>query len=232
MKSIDSKLSVQVILLNDNGEVLAVSRKDNHKDFGLIGGKVDPEDNGDFIAAAIREAKEETGLDIYNLRLVFAMHKDGYMGYTFLADFFGEITTDEPHIVKWVPFIQIIDNSSFGEWNALVATSLKNAGITFKMYSDQLDELYLFGIDSDNYVTICPKTHWDKFQDLDYILLPEDHRNINKMCANGNIMLHEAGEWIYDLSHRGVHINNKEKIEELLIHAGFIKSQELENSII
>ena len=57
--------AVQVVLFNDKGEVLAVSRKDDHNDFGLIGGKMDPEDRTTW-DAAVRETKEETGLDIKN----------------------------------------------------------------------------------------------------------------------------------------------------------------------
>ena len=124
------KQAVQVVLLNEVGEVLAVSRKDDHNDFGLIGGKVDPEDNSTE-DAAIRETKEETGLDITNLRLIFSMHKDGYMGYTYLADYSGEINTNEPHVVKWTNF-KTITEGSFGYWNKLVAESLSSMGINFK----------------------------------------------------------------------------------------------------
>lgn len=120
------KESVQVVLLNNKGEVLAVSRKNDHTDFGIIGGKVD--NNETIEQAAIRETKEETGLDIYNLKLIFAMHKDGYMGYTYLCDYNGNIHTDEPHIVKWTSFETVI-NGSFGEWNTLVAESLQNMDI-------------------------------------------------------------------------------------------------------
>jgi len=125
------KEAVQIVVLNDQGEVLAVSRKDDHKNFGLPGGKVDPEDK-DIIAAAHREMMEETGLKITNLRLVFSMHKRGYMGYTYLANYEGEIETDEPHVVKWAPFQTIIDGT-FGDWNMLVANSLESMGINFKM---------------------------------------------------------------------------------------------------
>lgn len=57
--------AVQIVLLNKKGEVLAVSRKHDHNDFGLIGGKVDEGEN--VVEAAIRETKEETGLDISNI---------------------------------------------------------------------------------------------------------------------------------------------------------------------
>lgn len=132
------KNSAQVVLLNEEGLVLAVSRKDNHSDFGLIGGKQDPEDASPE-AAAIREVKEETGLDIYDLQLVFAMHKNGYMGYTYLAKYKGEINHNEPHVVKWAAF-EVIMNGSFGKFNTLVSESLDDMGIK---YIKELDKKFL-----------------------------------------------------------------------------------------
>lgn len=126
--------AVQVVLLNNNGEVLAVSRKDNHEQFGLVGGKVDPGETPE--EAAVRETKEETGLDISNLRMIFAMHRNEYMGYTYLCDYSGDIQTDEPHVVKWTSFETIIEGP-FGEWNALVAKSLESMGVKFKLYDHE-----------------------------------------------------------------------------------------------
>lgn len=124
------KETVSIILINENNEVLCVSRKTDHTDFGLVGGKVDPEDLTP-IDAAYRETKEETGLNITNLRLVYAMHKNGSMGYTYLADWSGEITYNEPHIVKWGTFSDLI-NGSFGKWNQQVYDSLIDMGINVK----------------------------------------------------------------------------------------------------
>jgi len=129
-------ITAQVVLINPQGLVLGVSRKNNHNDFGLPGGKMDPEDNNDPMATAIRECKEETGLDITNLRLVFAIHKSGNMGYTYLADYSGEIEHDEPHVVKWVPF-QVLINGSFGRYNELVSESLTSMGIEYQSNIDE-----------------------------------------------------------------------------------------------
>lgn len=123
------KISAQVVLINPEGLVLGVSRKDNHNDMGLCGGKMEdidktPEDT------AIRETKEETGLDISNLRLIFAIHKDGYMGYTYLADYTGEINHNEPHVVKWVEFERLV-LGSFGKYNKLVSESLDDMGVQY-----------------------------------------------------------------------------------------------------
>jgi hypothetical protein len=124
------KKSAQVVLINSEGLILGVSRKDNHNDFGLPGGKVDPEDK-DEMAAAIRELKEETGLDVYDLQLVFAMHKNHYMGFTYLAKYSGEINHSEPHVVKWVPFAEIT-RGSFGKFNAILGESLDDMGVKYK----------------------------------------------------------------------------------------------------
>ena len=128
-------ITAQVVLINDEGLVLGVSRKTNHNDFGLPGGKMDPEDEGDPTNTAIRECKEETGLDISNLKLVFAIHKGGNMGYTYLADYSGEINHNEPHVVKWVEF-QTLVRGSFGRYNQLVAESLDDMDIdyVYKIY--------------------------------------------------------------------------------------------------
>lgn len=130
MKTNDEiKISAQVVLINEEGLVLGVSRKHDHNDFGLPGGRMNPEDN-DPIQTAIRECKEETGLDVTDLRLVFAIHKGGNMGYTYLAKYSGEINYNEPHVVKWVPF-QTLVRGSFGRYNQLVAESLDDMDIDY-----------------------------------------------------------------------------------------------------
>lgn len=130
--------TAQVVLINKEGLVLGVSRKTNHNDFGLPGGKMDPEDNEDPIKTAIRECKEETGLDISDLKLVFAIHKGGNMGFTYLAKYDGEINHNEPHVVKWVEFKTLV-RGSFGRYNQLVAESLDDMDIDYvwKLYNNK-----------------------------------------------------------------------------------------------
>lgn len=128
-------ITAQVVLINPEGLILGVSRKDNHNDFGLIGGKGEIEDDNDPMKTAIRECKEETGLDITNLRLVFAIHKSGNMGYTYLADYSGEINHDEPHVVAWKPMETLI-NGSFGRYNQMVSESLVDMGVKFQKNID------------------------------------------------------------------------------------------------
>ena len=122
----------QVVILNNKGEVCLVSRKGDHSDFGLPGGKVDEGET--YEEAAIREVKEETGLDIKNLTMIFAMHRKGRMGHTFIAEYSGEIDYDEkeePHVVKWGKMQEAVDGK-FGYWNSLVKKSLKSLEVKFK----------------------------------------------------------------------------------------------------
>jgi len=123
------KYSVTAVILNDKGQVLAVSRKDDHSDFGIIGGWVDTKDDS-LEMALCREIKEETGLIVKptNLLQVLSMNRGGNMSYSYyVKDYEGEIETDEPHIVKWTDFDEI-KNGSFGYWNTLVEISVNNFG--------------------------------------------------------------------------------------------------------
>ena len=123
--------TVQVVLLNPEGLVLGVSRKTNHNDFGLVGGSLEDYDKTPELGA-IRECKEETGLDISNLKLVYLKaSSDGRVGYTYIAEWSGDIAYDEPHVVKWTTFSELI-KGSFGRWNLEVYHSLLNLGENVK----------------------------------------------------------------------------------------------------
>ena len=147
-------ITAQVVLINEEGLILGVSRKDNHKDFGLPGGKMDPEDDNDPTTTAIRECKEETGLDISQLQLVFATHKNGNMGYTYLAKYSGEIEHNEPHVVGWKA-MEVLINGSFGKYNKLVSESLKDMGVDFQMSID----LKTLSVELDEMITKHYKGH-------------------------------------------------------------------------
>jgi 8-oxo-dGTP pyrophosphatase MutT (NUDIX family) len=132
------KITAQLVIINDDGYVLCVSRKDNHSSMGLPGGKMEEQDMGNPHLTAIRETLEETGisvnlLDIPKDNLIFATHKYGSMSYTYLArNYYGEIDYDEPHAVKWGTFQDLIDGS-FGEYNKQVYDSLIDRGISVKL---------------------------------------------------------------------------------------------------
>jgi len=127
------KHSVTAIILNDKNQVLGVSRKDDHEDFGLVGGKVDKGDIS-LETAIAREVMEETGLTINTDTMVqiLSMHKvmsNGYMGHTYvIRDWSGEINTNEPHVVKWLTFADM-EKGSFGDWNRIAKESLQSIGV-------------------------------------------------------------------------------------------------------
>lgn len=127
------KYAAMAVILNSNKEILSVSRKDNHNDMNLPGGKID-EDDATIKDGLAREVMEETGLTINTdtMELVFVMFRDKFMGYTYLIkDWEGEINTNEPHVVKWCPY-ETITKGSFGEFNKLLYKSLNNMGIDIK----------------------------------------------------------------------------------------------------
>jgi 8-oxo-dGTP pyrophosphatase MutT (NUDIX family) len=124
--------TAHIVIINEQGLVLGVSRKDDHTNFGLPGGKMDDVDFNDPMVTAIRETREETGLEVYGLELIFATHMGGKMGYTYLAKFKGEINTDEPHLVEWVPFQRLI-NGGFGKYNQLVYDALVSKGVKVQL---------------------------------------------------------------------------------------------------
>lgn len=128
--------AVCVILKNSEGKILAVSRKDNHNLFGLIGGKVDVEDSS-IEYAIIREAKEETNLNIFNLKLLdtreYGISEETlYEQNCFTAEWHGKLLTQEEFnekgetgIVKWVDK-EVLENGFFGDYNKIMIEKLNN----------------------------------------------------------------------------------------------------------
>lgn len=94
---------------------LGVSRKNNHDDFGLPGGKIENEETPE--QAIEREVFEETGLSIKTYSSVFETFYEKGIVKTFLvSDYEGELTTKEAGKVAWVDK-QKLFNGSFGEYN-------------------------------------------------------------------------------------------------------------------
>jgi mutator protein MutT len=104
-----------VLILNERKEVLAVSRKDDHNDLGLPGGKVEPGET--FEQAAIREAWEEVGIQIEKMRDVFDHPCRVHHAHTFLVEeWTGLVHSSEGAWVGWVPPARLLEGS-FAEYN-------------------------------------------------------------------------------------------------------------------
>lgn len=118
-----------MVLLFNQGKILSVSRKDDHTKKGLVGGKVDEGET--FLQAAIREAKEETGLDVFGLIPIFSRIDGEFFCVVYIGQWKGEIhkTSDkETGIVEWVDWDEL-KAGPFGSYNAALEEHLKELNL-------------------------------------------------------------------------------------------------------
>jgi mutator protein MutT len=111
------KQSGTCVVLTKEDKILGVTRKHNHNDWGLPGGKIDPGETP--LQAIVRETKEETGLDISNIELVDERVFKDRIVYLFKADWKGEINYDPltEGVCDWISWKELLEGS-FGEYNS------------------------------------------------------------------------------------------------------------------
>jgi 8-oxo-dGTP pyrophosphatase MutT (NUDIX family) len=111
------KPSGACVVLTKDDRILGVTRKYNHSDWGLPGGKLDPGETA--LEAIIRESKEETGLDIFNVELVDQRVFKDRLVYLFKAEWSGEIEYDPQTegLCDWVTWKELLEGS-FGQYNS------------------------------------------------------------------------------------------------------------------
>ena len=98
---------------------LSVSLKEDHTDFNLPGGKLEIGEN--YEIAGIREVKEETGIDIFNLNFLYKDYDNNTEVITYYTlDYKGSIYTRENHIVKWLPFYDLTKSKKWLNYNSMV----------------------------------------------------------------------------------------------------------------
>jgi len=120
-----SPLAVCALIFHpqNNEYILGISRKDNHKAFGLIGGKVDEGESCE--QAIIREVDEETGFRFFILNKVFERISLGEKDFT-TTTFRGTIDFYPPldwkgqkageGIIKWCTKAELA-SGPFGLYN-------------------------------------------------------------------------------------------------------------------
>ena len=109
-----------ILLIDEKNKLfLSVSLKTDKTDFNLPGGKVEKGET--FKQAAIREMKEETGLDILEKDLIMFQEDfvDGFQVITYLTtNYTNNIYTEEEGIVKWLPYIFLTKSKSWKKENS------------------------------------------------------------------------------------------------------------------
>lgn len=133
-----------MVMIQDriSGRVLVQNRVKSFKGISFPGGHVELGES--FVDSAIREIKEETGLDIFNLKYCGVIHWsnnisfDRYIVFLYkTSDFYGELlsgtdegtnmwftiddivnTASENDFKKYLPmFLEDKYNEAFGSWN-------------------------------------------------------------------------------------------------------------------
>ena len=104
-KTENAELTV-LCLIQDGNRILLQNRvKEDWKGYTFPGGHVEPGEY--FVAAVVREMKEETGLDIINPRMVgikqFPITGGRYIVLLFKAtEFSGEVVSSEEGEMEWI----------------------------------------------------------------------------------------------------------------------------------
>lgn len=125
------KASVMLIL-NKEGLILGVSRRNDSSKFGLPGGKLEVQETP--MEAGIRETIEETGIKVNSCVEIYkrvepAGSPDGFPFYTYCfyaTDWEGTPTDSDEGVVKWCKSEDLTgDTGAFSEYNRITLVKFK-----------------------------------------------------------------------------------------------------------
>lgn len=125
--------SVVALIVDEDENVLAITRRNKDDDWGLVGGKVDPSDT-DAVEAIRREAREEAGIEIQREDLVHIytrfdgrVNDDKICFCYFVRHYKGRPRAMENGFkVRWVPFeTLLLEKNTFVHYNQGLYAHLK-----------------------------------------------------------------------------------------------------------
>jgi 8-oxo-dGTP pyrophosphatase MutT (NUDIX family) len=130
-----------VALIIKNGLILGITRRNDKTKYGLIGGKVDPDET--LEQALYREVKEETGIKVNSCVEIYKRIEVGdgptgedYHSTCFYAtDWSGDPTNSEEGNVAWLTVEEICSTkAAFGDYNTK----------TFEVFKTMFPDVFLF----------------------------------------------------------------------------------------
>jgi 8-oxo-dGTP diphosphatase len=123
--------AVVAVIIKD-GLILSINRRNNRKLYGLIGGRV--EDNEELEQALIREVKEESGLDVKACVKFFERvepkHNESGQDFRchcfYVSEWSGDLVSSEEGDLAWLTQEELTskDKGAFATYNALAFEEL------------------------------------------------------------------------------------------------------------
>jgi len=126
--------SVSALIINKQGHILCVSRKNDYNNWSLPGGRIELNESPE--RAIVREVKEETNIQILNSKDLYQNivledycpvigYEDKICVCYYINKYRGKLKQMEEGLVGWFPFEKVLQNNcSFATYNSKVLFNL------------------------------------------------------------------------------------------------------------